>query len=56
MTPATATLGASGGVYGVLVAFGMLYGDREIFLFPLPVSIKAKYLILIIIFILIFRI
>jgi membrane associated rhomboid family serine protease len=50
MTPATATLGASGGVYGVLIAFGMLYGDREIFLFPLPVSIKAKYLILIIIF------
>jgi len=44
------TVGASGGVYGVLVAFGMLYGDREIFLFPFPVSIKAKYLILIIVF------
>ena len=44
------TVGASGGVYGVLVAFGMLYGDREIFLFPFPISIKAKYLILIIIF------
>src|SRR5690242_15862051 len=50
MTPATETLGASGGVYGVLVAFGMLYADREIYLFPIPVSIKAKYLIWIIVF------
>jgi membrane associated rhomboid family serine protease len=50
MTPATETLGASGGVYGVLVAFGMLYADREIFLFPIPFSIKAKYLIWIIVF------
>jgi hypothetical protein len=50
MGPATATLGASGGVYGVLVAFGMLYGDREIFLFPFPFSMKAKYLVGIIVF------
>jgi len=27
----TPTLGASGGIYGLLIAFGMLYGDREIF-------------------------
>ena len=45
--PHTSTIGASGGVYGVLVAFGMLYGDREIFLFPFPFSIKAKYLVII---------
>jgi membrane associated rhomboid family serine protease len=45
--PHTSTIGASGGVYGVLVAFGMLYGDREIFMFPLPFSIKAKYLVII---------
>jgi membrane associated rhomboid family serine protease len=50
MDPGTATLGASGGVYGVLVAFGMLYGDREIFLFPFPFSMKAKYLVGIIVF------
>ena len=50
MTPRTATLGASGGVYGVLVAFGMLYGDREIFLFPFPFSMRAKYLVWIIVF------
>jgi membrane associated rhomboid family serine protease len=50
MDPATETIGASGGVYGVLVAFGVLYGDREIFLFPFPFSIKAKYLVWIIVF------
>jgi membrane associated rhomboid family serine protease len=49
MNPLTPTLGASGGVYGVLVAFGMLYGEREIFMFPFPISIKAKYLIWIIV-------
>ncbi|HWZ83274.1 MAG TPA: rhomboid family intramembrane serine protease [Terriglobales bacterium] len=51
MTPDTATLGASGGIYGILIAFGMLYGDRELFLFPLPVAIKAKYLVGILMFI-----
>src|SRR5580700_3379682 len=43
--PGTPTIGASGGVYGVLMAFGMLYGDREIFMFPLPFMMKAKYMV-----------
>jgi membrane associated rhomboid family serine protease len=43
LEPTTVTIGASGGVFGVLVAFGMLYGEMEMFLFPLPFSIKAKY-------------
>ena len=51
MTPETATVGASGGIYGLLIAFGMLYGDRELFLFPIPIAIKAKYLVGILIFI-----
>ena len=51
VTPATATIGASGGIYGCLIAFGMLYGDREIFMFPLPFSMKAKYMVAIIIFV-----
>ncbi len=51
MTPDIPTVGASGGIYGLLIAFGMLYGDRELFLFPLPVAIKAKYLVGILIFI-----
>lgn len=45
--PDTPTIGASGGVYGILVAFGMLYGDREIFMFPLPFMMKAKYMVMI---------
>src|SRR5438270_12968119 len=49
--PEVPTVGASGGIYGLLIAFGMLYGDREIFLFPFPFSIKAKYLVGIIIFV-----
>ena len=41
----TPTVGASGGVLGILMAFGMLYGDREIMLFPIPISIRAKYFV-----------
>lgn len=40
-------LGASGAIYGVLVAFALLYPEREITLllfFVLPVHLKAKYL------------
>jgi membrane associated rhomboid family serine protease len=51
MTPMTRTIGASGGIYGLLIAFGMLYGNRELFLFPIPFLIKAKYLVAILIFI-----
>jgi membrane associated rhomboid family serine protease len=51
VTPATATNGASGGIYGCLIAYGMLYGDREIFMFPLPFMMKAKYMVAIIIFV-----
>ncbi|HET7206225.1 MAG TPA: rhomboid family intramembrane serine protease [Terriglobales bacterium] len=51
VTPATTTVGASGGIYGCLIAFGMLYGDREIFMFPLPFMMKAKYMVAILIFI-----
>jgi membrane associated rhomboid family serine protease len=43
IAPNVITIGASGGVYGILVAFGMLYGEMEMFLFPLPFSVKAKY-------------
>ncbi len=40
------TLGASGGVFGILLAFGMLFPDQEIFLLFFPVPIKAKYFVI----------
>jgi membrane associated rhomboid family serine protease len=43
--PAIGTVGASGGIFGLLMAFGILYADQEMFLFPLPFRIKAKYLV-----------
>jgi membrane associated rhomboid family serine protease len=45
LSPVTTTIGASGGIYGLLVAFGVLYGENEIMMFPLPFLIKAKYFI-----------
>jgi membrane associated rhomboid family serine protease len=43
--PATPVAGASGGILGLLMAFGIVYADQEMFLFPLPFRIKAKYLV-----------
>ena len=40
------TVGASGAIYGILLAFGMLYPDNRIFIFPLPVPIKAKWFVI----------
>lgn len=45
MSPLQPTIGASGGIYGLLVAFGMVYGESEIMMFPLPFQIKAKYFV-----------
>ena len=45
MKPDISTIGASGGVLGVLMAIGMLYPEDEITLFPIPLSLKAKYLV-----------
>lgn len=39
------TVGASGAIYGVLLAFGMLFPNERLFIFPLPVPIKAKWFI-----------
>lgn len=41
------TIGASGGVFGVLLAFGMMNPDRKIFIFPIFIPIKAKYFVMI---------
>lgn len=39
------TIGASGAVYGILLAFGMTFPNERIFIFPLPVPIKAKWFV-----------
>lgn len=41
------TVGASGSVYAILLAFGMLFPEQRIFIFPLPVPIKAKWFVII---------
>lgn len=40
-------VGASGAVYGVLTAFGVLFPNMELMLLFPPIPIKAKYLVLI---------
>jgi len=39
------TVGASGAIYAVLLAFGLLFPEERIFIFPLPVPIKAKWFV-----------
>jgi membrane associated rhomboid family serine protease len=39
--------GCFGGIFGMLVAIGILYGDLDFMMFPLPISIKARYLAMI---------
>lgn len=38
-------VGASGAIYGILVAFGMMFPNAELMLMFFPVPIKAKYFI-----------
>jgi membrane associated rhomboid family serine protease len=47
--PVGPTVGASGAVYGVLIAFGVLFPDRPIFIFFL-LPIRARYFVLLYIF------
>ena len=42
----TVTIGASGAVFGVLLAFGMLHPNVPIFIFFIPIPIKAKYFVI----------
>ena len=41
------TVGASGAVYGILLAFGMMFPERPIMLLFPPIPIKAKYFVVI---------
>ncbi|GHT02881.1 rhomboid family intramembrane serine protease [Bacteroidia bacterium] len=40
------TIGASGAVFGLLLAFGMLYPNAPLYLMFIPIPIKAKYFVI----------
>ncbi len=44
VSPMIPTVGASAGVFGILIAYALYYGENEIMLMLPPVSLKAKYL------------
>ena len=39
-------IGASGAIFGILLAFGMLFPNTELYLMFIPIPIKAKYFVL----------
>ena len=43
---AVPVVGASGAVMGVMVGFAMLFPNTELILFPIPIPVKAKWLII----------
>ena len=50
-TPLAITGGADAAVVGLLTAFAALYGDLEMLMFPLPMAIKARYLVIVVVLI-----
>lgn len=47
--PYEATVGASGGIFAILMAYGLVFGENELILIPFPFTIKAKYFVMILI-------
>jgi len=47
LAPGDFTSGAQAGIFGLLAGFAALFGEQQFFLFPLPIGIKAKYLVII---------
>lgn len=41
------TVGASGAIYAVMLAFGLTFPDERIFIFPLPIPIKGIWFVII---------
>lgn len=38
-------VGASGAVFGILIAYAYLFPNNELIIFPFPIPVKAKYLV-----------
>jgi membrane associated rhomboid family serine protease len=43
---ANATVGASGAIMGILAAYGYLFPNTEMMIFPIPLPVKAKWAVL----------
>lgn len=39
-------VGASGAVFGILVAFGMMFPDAKLMIIPIPIPVKAKWVVI----------
>ena len=40
------TVGASGAIYSLLLAFGMMFPNERMFIIPIPIHIKAKWMVI----------
>lgn len=45
------TVGASGAIYAILLGFGVMFPNQPMYVFPLPMPVKTKYLIIFYVFI-----
>ncbi len=46
LSEAGPTIGASGAVFGILVAYALMFPNRPVFMFPIFIPIPAKYFVL----------
>ena len=46
MKDSLVTIGASGAVFGLLLAFAMMFPDRPMYIMFIPVPVKAKYMMI----------
>src|ERR1700761_7473942 len=46
-SPLSSTNSSDAALFGLLAAFAALFGDLEMYMFPLPVAIRAKYLVIV---------
>ena len=44
---AIVTVGASGAIYGLLLAFGVLFPNRPLYIMFIPIPVKAKYMVVV---------
>jgi len=43
MLASTPMVGASGAIFGILIAYAYLFPNNELIIFPFPIPIKAKW-------------